>query len=58
MSYISGARNLKRKCCYNAKPPAYYLYVKRKVSVDFQICIIMASKFSKGNGNPGKGSGE
>ena len=26
-------------CCYNAKPSAYYFYVKRKISVDFQICI-------------------
>ena len=27
------------KCCYNAKPSAYFFYVKTKMSVDFQICI-------------------
>ena len=37
--YISGAHNSKSKWCYNAKPSAYYFYVKTKVSVDFQICI-------------------
>ena len=34
-----GAHNLKAKCYYNAKPSAYYFYVKTKISVDFQICI-------------------
>ena len=37
--YILGAHNSKSKWCYNAKPSAYYFYVKTKVSVDFQICI-------------------
>ena len=27
------------KCCCNAKPSAYYFYVRTKISVDFQICI-------------------
>ena len=31
--------NSKSKCCYNAKPLAYYFCVKTKMSVDFQICI-------------------
>ena len=39
ISYISGAHNSKSKCCYNAKPSAYYFYVRTKISVDFQICI-------------------
>ena len=33
------AHNSKIKCCYNAKPSAYYFYLKTKISVDFQICI-------------------
>ena len=39
MSYIPGAHNTKSKCCYHAKPSAYCLYVKTKISVDFQTCI-------------------
>ena len=27
------------KQCYNAEPSAYYFYVKRKILVDFHICI-------------------
>ena len=34
-----GAHNLKSKCFYNAKPLAYYFYVKTKITIDFQICI-------------------
>ena len=39
ISDISGAHNSKNKYCYNAKHSAYHLYVKTKISVDFQICI-------------------
>ena len=31
--------NSKSKCRYNAKPSAYYFYVKTNISVPFQICI-------------------
>ena len=37
--YISGVRNSKSNCYYNAKPSAYYFHVKTKISVDFHICI-------------------
>ena len=39
---ISGAHNAKSKCCYDAKPSAYYFQVKTKISVDFQICISLS----------------
>ena len=39
LSDISSANNSKSKCCYNARPWAYYFYVKADMSVDFQICI-------------------
>ena len=35
---------LKSKRCYNAKPSAYYLYVKTKISLDFYICISVTLK--------------
>ena len=41
---ISGAHNAKSKCCYDAKPSAYYFQVKTKISVDFQICISVPLK--------------
>ena len=34
----------KSKCCYNAKPSAYYFHVKTKISVDFQISISVPLK--------------
>ena len=37
--YISGAYISKSKQCYNAKPLAYYFFVKMKTLVDFHICI-------------------
>ena len=36
---ILGVHISKSKRCYNAKPSAYYFYVKTKLSVDFRICI-------------------
>ena len=37
--HISRVRITCTKCCYNAKPSACYFCLKRKISVDFQICI-------------------
>ena len=34
-----GAYISKSKRCYNAKPSAYYFYMKTKISLDFHICI-------------------
>ena len=37
------------KYCFNAKPLAYYFYVKAKITIDFQICIsvpLTSSRFS------------
>ena len=39
ISFISGECNSERKCCYNAKPSAYYFFAKAKIPVDLQICI-------------------
>ena len=36
----------KRKLFYNAKPSAYYFYVKAIISVDFQICVSVLLIFS------------
>ena len=33
MSYISGAHNSKNKCCYNAKPSAYYFHMKTRIYI-------------------------
>ena len=41
--HISG-HNSKSKCYYNTKLSAYYIYVLKKVSVDFQIYIIVSLK--------------
>ena len=35
ISYISGARNSKSKCFYNAKLSAYYFHVKTKIPLEF-----------------------
>ena len=37
------------KSCYNAKPLAYYFYVKTKISIDFQICISVPLNVSELN---------
>ena len=39
-----GAHNSKSKRSYNAKPSAYYFYVKEKISVDFQISVPLSFK--------------
>ena len=31
--------SISKKTCYNAKPLAYYIYVKTKILLDFHICI-------------------
>ena len=36
---LSNTHNSKSKWCDNAKLLEYYFYVKKKMSVDFQICI-------------------
>ena len=36
----------KKKLFYNTKPSAYYFYVKRIISVDFQICFSVPLTFS------------
>ena len=35
---------LKSKQCYNVKPLAYYIYVKTKILIDFDICISVPLK--------------
>ena len=37
ISDISGAHNSKSKCCYNAKPSAYYFYLKTKISASSEV---------------------
>ena len=41
-----GCVYLKRNC-YNAKPSAYYFYMKTKIVVDFHICINVPSNFDE-----------
>ena len=36
----------KVKQCYNAKPSAYHFYVKKKILVDFHICIAVPLSLS------------
>ena len=49
--YISGAHNSKSKCYFNAKPSAYYFYVKTKISVDFQIFISVLQLIYRNSGS-------
>ena len=49
--YISGAHNSKSKCYFNAKPSAYYFYVKTKISVDFQICTSVLQLMYRNSGS-------
>ena len=44
ISHVSCAYIWKGKRGYNAKPSAYYFYVKTKISVDFCICITVHEK--------------
>ena len=41
----------KSKQCYNAKPLAYYFYVKTKLLVDFHICIGVPLSYYQFNRN-------
>ena len=43
-AYIS-----KSKQCYNAKPSAYYFYLKAKIYLDFYICISVSLSCDKEN---------
>ena len=36
----------KSSWCYNAKPSAYYFYMRKKITLNFRICISVPLKFN------------
>ena len=48
----------KSKRCYNAKPSAYYFYMRTNITLNFCICISIPLMFNKHGGGGANTSGE